>query len=507
LSRESHSEPRLDRRAALERLQREEFDLLVVGGGVVGCGTALDAAARGLTVGLVERDDFASGTSSRSSKLVHGGLRYLERLDLTLVREALHERAALLRLAPHLVRPLRFLYPLRGERERLYVGAGLTLYDRLAGRDRVLPAHRRLSRSASNDVAADLVAPAGAFEYWDCEVDDARLTIALARTAVALGAACASRAEVVSLDRDGGRWRARLADRARGGELEVRARRVIGACGVWTEQLAGLAGVESPLRLTPSKGAHVVLPRDAFATGAAVISRTRDSVLLVVPWGAHLIVGTTDTPWSGDVEPVATDGEVDYLVGELNRISTRTVSSTQVVATYAGLRPLLGEARRATSRVSREHAVATVAPGLTLVAGGKLTTYRLMARDAVDAALGARSRPAEVPLVGARGFAEAWGARTELAERHRLPRAEIERLLHRYGAALDAVLAPAADDPSLLEPLPGAPEYLRAEALFAVTHEGSVTADDVLERRTHAALESPAGVAEAGAAVAPLLEL
>jgi len=236
-----------------------------------------------------------------------------------------------------------------------------------------------------------------------------------------------------------------------------------------------------------------------------VISRTRDSVLLVVPWGAHLIVGTTDTAWSGAGEPFATDADVDYLLGELNRIAARPVTTDDVVSTFAGLRPLVGRARGATSRVSRHHAVVAAAPDFTLVAGGKLTTYRLMARDAVDAALGSRGRAAEVPLVGADGFRRAWDARFELAAAHGLPHAQVERLLHRYGAEVEAVLAPATAEPSLLEPLSGASMYLRAEALFAATHEGALTAGDVLERRTHAALEIPGGRDEAAAAVAPLL--
>jgi glycerol-3-phosphate dehydrogenase len=387
---------------ALDRLASEPFDVLVVGGGIVGCGAALDAASRGLSVALVERDELASGTSSRSSKLIHGGLRYLERLHVPLVREALRERALLLtRLAPHLVRPVRFLYPVqRGLREELYVRGGLTMYDALAMHARALPRHRRLNRHETFELAPALDPSVSAgLEFWDCTVDDADLTAAVARTAESLGAIVATKAEVTAFE-DGG---VRLADRNGGDEVCIAAREIVCAVGPWTEDLARLADCDLALRVTLSKGVHVVVPHERIASEAALLTRTADSVLLVVPWRGNWLIGTTDTRWSNTPgEPPVESVDVDYLITHANRVLRAPLRPDDVVDQFAGLRALVATAATRTSRISREHAVVRPREGLTFVAGGKLTTYRIAARDAIDVAtrdLGAPpSRTDRVPL-------------------------------------------------------------------------------------------------------------
>lgn len=428
--------------------------------------------------------DFAAGTSSRSSKLAHGGLRYLERMRLGLVREALRERALLLtRIAPELVQPTPFLYPLRGSgAERAYVSTGLTLYDALAGRERVLPRHRSLSRAATLARAPGLhPATTGALEYWDCTVDDARLTLGLARTAAAFGAAVASRTQVIGFrHRDDRVTGVRIVDLEGGGELEVEARCVVCAVGVWTEELERLAVGAAPLRITASKGVHLVLRRERFESDAAVITRTADSVLLVVPWDGHWLVGTTDTPWTfAPDRPATTAADIAYLLAQANKIFREPLAPADVIATFAGLRPLVAARRKPTSRLSREHAVASVRPGLTVVAGGKLTTYRVTARDAIDAA--ARELPRVVP--------------PSATEHVRL-----------VGHSRDEELAAlVAADPQLGLPLAGAPGHLRAEVVHAVTHEGALHLDDVLLRRTHVALELPDGGLAAAEPVARVM--
>ncbi len=375
--------PRAD---ALDRLARETFDVVVVGGGVVGCGAALDAASRGLSVALVERNELASGTSSRSSKLIHGGLRYLEQLQLRLVREALNERALLLqRLAPELVSPLRFLYPVRGGLvEEAYVRAGLALYDTLSAGARALPRHRRLARDETLALAPSLDRRVSAgLAYWDGTVDDAGLTAALARTAASLGAAIATRTEVVEFENGG----IRVAERDTGDELSVSAREIVCAAGAWTEELERLAGCDLAIRLTLSKGVHIVVPRERIESETALIARTSDSVLLVIPWREGWLIGTTDTRWDAPPgEPTVDDVDVDYLLAQANRVLRVRLNEDDVVDAFAGLRPLVADTVRRTSQISREHAVARPRAGVTFVAGGKLTTYRIAARHAIDVA-------------------------------------------------------------------------------------------------------------------------
>ncbi|GIF06673.1 glycerol-3-phosphate dehydrogenase/oxidase [Actinoplanes siamensis] len=494
------------RAAALRAMSDEELDVLVVGAGVVGAGAALDAATRGLSVGLLEARDFASGTSSRSSKLIHGGLRYLEMLDFALVREALKERGLLIqRLAPHLVRPVPFLYPLQHRAwERLYVGVGVALYDTLALSGSIgagLPTHRHLSRTEALKAFPSLRPESlvGAIRYYDAQVDDARHTMFLVRTAAAHGAHVASRTEVTGFLRDGRRVAGvRARDAETGAELTVRARTVINATGVWTgNSQALLDGERAQFRITASKGIHLVVPREKIAGHTGMILRTAKSVLFVIPWDRHWIIGTTDTAWDLDkAHPAASRADVDYLLDELNKSLATPLTRDDVQGVYAGLRPLLSAEADSTAKLSREHAVGTPAPGMVVVAGGKYTTYRVMARDAVDAAaaqLHARvpaSCTEQVPLLGADGYRAAWNRRALLARSAGLGVARVEHLLRRYGTLIDEVLALVADDPALGEPLDGAPDHLQAEAVYAVTHEGARHLEDVLTRRTRISIET-----------------
>jgi len=373
-----------------------ELDVLVIGGGVVGTGAALDAATRGLSVGLVEARDFASGTSSRSSKLIHGGLRYLEMLDFRLVAEALAERGLLIEtLAPHLVRPVPFLYPLKHRGwERLYAGSGVALYDTLSllsGRSRGVPHHRHLTRSGALRVMPSLRKDSlvGALQYYDGQVDDARHTMFIARTAAAYGAHVANRARVTGLLREGERVvGAVVHDQESGESIRIRAQQVVNATGVWTDDTQSFAGERGQFHVRASKGIHLVVPRDRIRGDSGLILRTEKSVLFVIPWGRHWIIGTTDTDWSLDkAHPAASAADIDYLLEHVNTVLKEPLTHEDVEGVYAGLRPLLSGESESTSKLSREHAVAHTVPGLVVVAGGKYTTYRVMARDAVDEAV------------------------------------------------------------------------------------------------------------------------
>jgi glycerol-3-phosphate dehydrogenase len=490
---------------ALRAMADTELDILVIGGGVVGAGSALDAATRGLSVGLVEARDFASGTSSRSSKLIHGGLRYLEMLDFRLVSEALAERGLLIQtLAPHLVRPVPFLYPLQHRGwERLYAGTGVALYDTLgllSGRARGLPHHRHFTRAGALRVMPSLRKDSlvGALQYYDGQVDDARHTMFIARTAAAYGAHVANRARVTELLREGERVVGVVVhDQESGASIRIRAKQVVNATGVWTDDTQSLAGERGQFHVRASKGIHLVVPRDRIRGDSGLILRTEKSVLFVIPWGRHWIIGTTDTDWSLDkAHPAASAADIDYLLEHVNAVLKEPLTHEDVEGVYAGLRPLLSGESESTSKLSREHAVAHTVPGLVVVAGGKYTTYRVMAKDAVDEAVRALDAkvPASVteniPLLGAEGFAAMKNARYLLAQRYGVHVARIEHLLGRYGSLATEVLELVAGDPSLGEPLTGAPDYLRAEIVYAASHEGARHLDDLLARRTRISIET-----------------
>jgi len=494
-----------ERAAAIEVLKAKELDILVIGGGIVGTGSALDAATRGLRVGIVEARDWASGTSSRSSKLVHGGIRYLEQLDFRLVREALIERGLLLqRIAPHLVKPVRFLYPLtKPVFERFYIGAGMLLYDLFSytgGRPPGVPHHRHLTRRQVLRAMPSLKANAftGGLTYYDAQVDDARYVANLARTASFYGAHVASRVRVEGFIKVGERVVGVQAhDLETGEKFEIRARQVVNATGVWTDDTQAMVGERGQFKVRASKGVHLVVPRDRFQSKLGLLLRTEKSVLFVIPWGRHWLIGTTDTDWDLDkAHPAATAADIDYLLEHVNKVLAVPLTRDDVEGVCAGLRPLLAGESDQTSKLSREHIVAHSVPGLVVVAGGKWTTYRIMAKDAIDEAVAAldgrisESITEDIALLGAEGYHAAWNKRGKLARAFGVHKVRIEHLLNRYGVLTDELLDLIRERPELQEPLPGADDYIAAEVVYAATHEGALHLEDVLARRTRISIEA-----------------
>jgi glycerol-3-phosphate dehydrogenase len=492
-----------ERAANFDRLGAETFDVVIIGGGVVGAGAALDAVTRGLSVALIEARDIASGTSSRSSKLFHGGLRYLEMFEFGLVKEALAERELMLtKICPHLAKPVSFLYPLsKSVVERPYVGSGLILYDTMGGA-RSVPRHKHLTRAGALRLVPGLRRDAlvGGIRYYDGQVDDARHTLSVARTAAAYGAVIRTSTQVIGFLKESDRVAGvRVRDVETGAETEVKARVVINATGVWTDELQRLSGGRGRFKVRASKGVHLVVPRDRIASESGIILKTEKSVLFVIPWRSHWIIGTTDTDWHLDLaHPAATKADIDYILDHVNKVLAVPVTHDDIEGVYAGLRPLLAGESDQSSKLSREHAVARVAPGLIAIAGGKYTTYRVMGADAVDAAgedLPGNINPsctADVPLVGALGYQALVNQADRLAAQHGVHPYRIRHLLDRYGSEIHELLTPASGpdgDRSLLQPIPGAPDYLQAEALYAVTHEGALHVEDVLARRTRISIE------------------
>ncbi|MCV7030971.1 glycerol-3-phosphate dehydrogenase/oxidase [Mycobacterium sherrisii] len=488
------------RAAAWERLGSEQFDVVVIGGGVVGSGCALDAATRGLKVAQVEARDLASGTSSRSSKMFHGGLRYLEQLEFGLVREALYERElSLTTLAPHLVKPLPFLFPLTHRWwERPYTAAGIFLYDSLGGAKSV-PAQKHLTRAGALRLSPGLKRSSliGGIRYYDTVVDDARHTMTVARTAAHYGAVVRCSTQVVALLREGDRVTGvRVRDSEDGSVAEVRGHVVVNATGVWTDEIQALSKQRGRFQVRASKGVHVVVPRDRIVSDVAIILRTEKSVMFVIPWGGHWIIGTTDTDWNLDLaHPAATKADIDYILGTVNTVLATPLTHADIDGVYAGLRPLLAGESEETSKLSREHAVAVPAPGLVAIAGGKYTTYRVMAADAIDTVaqfVPARVAPSiteKVSLLGAEGYFALINQVEHVGEQVGLHPYRVRHLLDRYGSLMDDVLALAVDRPELLTPITEAPGYLRVEALYAVTAEGALHLEDILARRMRISIE------------------
>nr|WP_231559512.1 glycerol-3-phosphate dehydrogenase/oxidase [Kocuria sp. ZOR0020] len=490
----------------------KELDILVIGGGVTGAGIALDAATRGLRVGIVEAQDWAGGTSRWSSKLVHGGLRYLQQLDFKLVAEALSERERLLyTLAPHLVKPVPFLYPItRRFWERPYVTAGIGLYDTLAhlgSKVASMPFHRHLTdrgvRRAFPSIKPGTMV--GAVKYWDGKVDDARLVLTLVRTAVGYGALAASRTKVTGLlkNDDGTVTGAHVRDLESSSEFTIRARKVITATGVWTEETQDLADTDGGLKVLASKGIHIVVPRERIQGEVGLILQTEKSVLFVIPWEHYWLIGTTDTAYHQDISaPVATGADIDYVIEHANVVLDDPLTRDDVIGTFAGLRPLLQPGVKdgtetASTKVSREHTVAEVTPGLISIAGGKLTTYRVMAEDAVDFALG-EQRAKELPSVtdrtllhGADGYLPLTRQVDRLAAEHGWETAVVEHLLNRYGSGIAEIEALVEEQPDLAQPLGGAPTYVRAEIVQAARNEGALHLEDVFETRTRMTYDQP----------------
>lgn len=474
--------------------------MVVIGGGVVGAGCALDAATRGLKVALVEARDFAAGTSSRSSKMFHGGLRYLEQLEFGLVREALHERElSLTTLAPHLVKPLPFLYPLtRRWWERPYVASGILLYDQLGGAKSV-PAQRHLTRAGALRLCPGLKRSAliGGIRYYDTVVDDARHTLTVGRTAAHYGAVIRTSTQVVALLREGDRVTGvTVRDSEDGATTDVRGHVVVNATGVWTDEIQALSRQRGRFHVRASKGVHIVVPRDRIVSEAAIILRTEKSVLFVIPWGTHWIIGTTDTDWNLDLaHPAATKADIDYLLANVNTALATPLSHADIEGVYAGLRPLLAGENDDTSKLSREHAVAVPAPGLVAIAGGKYTTYRVMGADAIDAAaeyIPTRVAPSiteKVPLLGADGYFALVNQTEHVGAEQGLHPYRVRHLLDRYGSLIHDVLALADGQPDLLDPITEAPTYLKVEVAYAAAAEGALHLEDVLARRTRISIE------------------
>ena len=513
-----------DRADALRRMADDGVDVLVVGGGITGAGCALDAASRGLRVGLVERDDFASGTSSKSSKLVHGGLRYLQQGEVGLVYQALHERQRLLRNAPHLVQVLPFLIPMFTGKGGVLnpklsraLGSAMWAYD-LTGGLRIGKRHERISAEEAVGYMPTLRSGrlAASYLYYDAQADDARLTLALARTAaVDHGAAVANGTRLVGLDKDGdGRVTAARVE-ADGQELTIDCQAVVNAGGVWADDVRALDEGAHPDSIRPAKGVHITVPWDLVRNRiAAVVPVPGDKrSVFVVPWGDLTYIGTTDTDYQGPVaDPQCTAEDVEYLLRAINGAIEGTITPADVVGTWAGLRPLVRSASSGrTADLSRKHKVAPSPSGVTTITGGKLTTYREMAADTIDEVVEGlpdpqprsvrRSRTAKLRLRGAEGF-EALLTGAD---------ARTEHLARRHGGEARTLLAMVDRDPDLGRPLVEGLPYLRAEAVYAARHEMARSVDDVLSRRTRARIlardASDAAAEEVGALIAPELGL
>jgi glycerol-3-phosphate dehydrogenase len=501
----------------LARLGSEQFDVLVIGGGVTGAGVALDAAARGYTVALVEKTDFASGTSSKSTKLVHGGIRYLPEFDFGLVREALTERGILLRIAPFLVQPIGFVLPIyEGDRHPVglpfttpggiglgfVLNLGLWFYDRLAGR-RNMQRHRHLSRERVLELAPGLVADGlrEGFIYYDGQTNDARLTIALLRTAAEYGAVMANYAEVTSFLVENGHVQgAQVCDHLSKQEVTIRARHVVNATGIYSEEVETLLGESPQAHIEPSKGVHLVFSREDVKIGnaAIVLPETDDRRLLfLIPWQSRVLFGTTDSG-SGDLSrPLTTREDIAYLMNHLNRYLSVDLSEEHIVSTYAGYRPLVRPGRgtkHSPARLSRTHAVLEGPSGLVTIVGGKLTTYRKMAQDTVDVLSRrdgrALTRPTQrLPLYGSSGWPSVQQEIETRGASLGLSPAVLKHLGWAYGSEALRILQLIADDPRLGERLIGDLPYVYAEVLHACRAEMALTPYDILARRTSITLE------------------
>lgn len=508
---------------ALHALATEKFDVLVIGGGVTGTGAALDAASRGLRVALVEPRDLAAGTSSRSSKLIHGGLRYLEQYDFRLVREALQEREAMITsLAPHLVKPVAFLYPLHEKlKDRTYVGAGLALYDVLRGFQRALPWHKHLSQKNVAEVAPSLRQDivTGAIKYFDAQVDDARHTMMIARTAARHGAIIALGASCESLVREGNRVVGAVVRDCENDQLiTVKAGVVVMCAGVWSDELHEKFGLKAGYEVRMSKGAHIVLPGSAIQSEVGIILKTPVSVLFVIPWGDKWIVGTTDTEFHGDRnEPLATRDDIDYILAQANRVLEPQLKYEDIIGVYAGLRPLVSrKADASTTKLSREHTVDRPANGFVSIAGGKYTTYRIMAEDVIDLAAKElrgevkKSTTDKLPIVGADGYGALVQQVPLIAKESGLSETTIVHLLNRYGSLISEILELITHDSTLGQLLTSNLPYIRAEIHYAVSHEGARSIEDVIARRTRLAFEAENGgdllLNDVAEIIAPLLD-
>lgn len=502
------------RRENLDALASETFDVLVIGGGITGVAVARDVALRGYRTALVEKRDFGFGTSSRSSRMIHGGLRYLENYEFGLVLECCNERRRLRKIAPRLVRPLPFLYPVYSDQKTgpLKLRLGLTLYDVL-GLFQNVQRHRWLAAKEAQAREPILTRPGllGAARFYDARTDDARLTMVIARAAHAAGAIVANYAEVVGLRLVGGKVQgAWVRDGMTGRELEVRARVVVNATGVWVDSIRRQDATYKGITIRPTKGIHLVFWRERLPSHHAIaFDSPRDGRhAFLVPWGQHTIAGTTDTDYRGDLDNPAADREdVAYMLEALNyNFPNARIGEGDIVSTFAGLRPLI-YAEGGTYSISREHQIYRSPSGLITVAGGKLTTHRLMAEQIVDMATRVLARE--------HGVEATCGCST----RKMLPGAEIvgdvaawmadrsaqEHLVDTYGSDAALIAAYVEENPELGERIVPELPYVMAEVLYAVQHEMAMTLTDVLIRRTHVLYEVRDGGRERARAVAALL--
>ena len=518
---------REQRQADLTALGSEDFDVVVIGGGVTGAGVALDAAARGLRTAIIEAQDWASGTSSRSSGMVHGGLRYLYQLDMGLVDEMITERGLLGNtIAPHLVKPQPFLMPLRRRMvERAVNGLSATVYDTLGAirGGHSVPAQRQRSRQGTLAKFPGLRPDAlvGALEFHEACVDDARLVITLVRTALEYGARAASRVQAVRISRaaDGPVTAVAARDLETGEQFKIRTRGVINATGVWTEHTAALAEAPVGARMLASKGIHLIVPRDRIEGEVGIFWRDGQRAIYVIPWQYIWVIGTTDTAWQEPLRhPVPTSTDIDELLAEVNTVLAHPLHRDDLCGSFAGLRPLLLPHRGSdvrTVKLSRRHLVEQLAPGLVSISGGKLTTYRVMAADAVDALLGkqqAAKRPsvtAQTPLLGAQGLDAMANQAERIGGIYGWSMQTMRHLLGRYGSELTDLLEMVDDDPTLAAPLLSAPHYLRVEVARACTTEGAQHLEDIMVQRVRLNYEHAdrglAAIDEICSIAAPLL--
>ncbi|MGH3568067.1 MAG: glycerol-3-phosphate dehydrogenase/oxidase [Pseudonocardia sp.] len=511
------------RLCAYERLKQVTFDLLVVGGGVVGAGIALDAARRGLRIALVEAGDWASGASSQSTKLIHGGVGHLEALDFPLVWNALRERAIIANIAPHLVRPVPFLYPLTNRYwERSFAAAEFALYDALGSRRGIankLPRHQHLGKGGTRRRAPglDYSKVVGAVQYWDYRTDDSRYTLELVRTAKQYGATCISRTRMERMHRDDGTVTgADVTDLESGLEYRIGAKLVITSTGAWTNGVLQRSGIDSAVQVRPSKGVHLVVRRRAIRSSCALLLRAgsgawkNQACTLAVPWRSRWLIGCTDSDWLEPEDPTRpTVEEIRLLLSRANQLLLQPILESDVVGSYAGLRPLVSTGAGITTRLSRNHDVSSPCRGLIVVLGGKYTTYRYMAQETVDLAvraLGFDPLPASTDtlrLVGADGYIDLWNSRVKLAKAYQISVEQVECLIATYGILAAQVLEILQADRSLAEPL-GAGAHIKAEVVYAAEREGALHLEDVLDRRLSVSTEFPdrgPAVADTAAAV------
>lgn len=499
-----------DRRATIEDLAATELDIVIVGGGIVGCGALLDATSRGLKAVLVEQDDIASGTSGRSSRLIHGGLRYLEQLHFGLVAEALDERSRMLRLAPHLVRLEPFLFPIFGWPlvHQAFYGAGLLLYDLLgARREGGFARHLRQSGTRARTPSVRRRGLQGGIVYHDAVEDDARYTLAVLRTALAGGARAVTRARVSGLiESDGRAGGVAVRDLVDDRTFEIKARRVVDATGVWSAYPNGPLTGEGAAGILPSQGAHIVVKRDRIPSRQGVSLRVPGKVVFIIPWPDHWLIGTTDNAFDGAPDrPHASAAEVEEILATVNEYFDVDLRREDILGTYAGLRPLVApEGTASTVKASREHKVRQEPNGLVRVGGGKYTTYRVMARDTIDASLGrdaARARPsgtADLRLVGAADRPELDRLARALADRHGLESDVAGALVDRHGTEASEVLE-LGRELDLNRPLGPEIRQLEAEVAWAVRREFALSLDDILSRRMRLSMV----LRDRGAVIAP----